>query len=225
MANNKLYGYTPKTTNEKEGNRLDNYNPYEFRRGMDYELTAMGISRLAESSIEERQKATESVIKNLEEYNGYYTSLITYETQFRNEVEDIKKPTFKAWLAEQDENQYKEVKNMWKKDKMKGPDRKNDKMTEPKYDRKKHTVTLKEAIKKESKKGIAIKKFVLWKSNKEKASDYPSYLCYYLDFSDGRKDPIKRKIYPFEDEKIGLTHFKKLLDENVKKGWEKYNGS
>jgi len=83
----------------------------------------------------------------------------------------------------------------------------------------------KEVIKKESKKGIAIKKFVLWKSNKEKASDYPSYLCYYLDFSDGRKDPIKRKIYPFEDEKIGLTHFKKLLDENVKKGWEKYNGS
>ena len=68
----------------------------------------------------------------------------------------------------------------------------------------------KEVIKKESKKGIAIKKFVLWKSNKEKASDYPSYLCYYLDFSDGRKDPIKRKIYPFEDEKIGLNHFKKL---------------
>ena len=83
----------------------------------------------------------------------------------------------------------------------------------------------KEVIKKESKKGIAIKKFVLWKSNKEKASDYPSYLCYYLDFSDGRKDPIKRKIYPFEHEKIGLNHFKKLLDENAKKGWEKYNGS
>ena len=83
----------------------------------------------------------------------------------------------------------------------------------------------KEVIKKESKKGIAIKKFVLWKSNKEKASDYPSYLCYYLDFSDSRKDPIKRKIYPFEDEKIGLNHFKKLLDENAKKGWEKYNGS
>ena len=72
---------------------------------------------------------------------------------------------------------------------------------------------------------IAIKKLLLWKSNKEKTSDYPSYLCYYLDFSESRKDPIKRKIYPFEDEKIGLTHFKNLLDENVKKGWEKYNGS
>ena len=37
MANNKLHGYTPKTVNEKDGNRLDKFNPYEFRRGMDYE--------------------------------------------------------------------------------------------------------------------------------------------------------------------------------------------
>ena len=36
MANNKLYGYTPTTSKEKEGNRLDQYNPYEFRKGMDY---------------------------------------------------------------------------------------------------------------------------------------------------------------------------------------------
>ena len=48
--------------------------------------------------------------------------------------------------------------------------------------------------------------------------------CYYLDYSEGRSDPIKRKLYPFEDEKIGLGHLKKLIDENVKKGWEKHNG-
>ena len=75
---------------------------------------------------------------------------------------------------------------------------------------------------KDSKKGKAIKKFIFWKSNKEKTGDYPSYLCYYLDFSDGRKDPIKKKIYPFEDEKEGLKLFKLLLDENVKKGWEQH---
>ena len=62
MANNKLYGYTPKSSNEKEGNRLDRLNPYEFRKGMDYELTAMGCYRLAESTIEERETATEKVI-------------------------------------------------------------------------------------------------------------------------------------------------------------------
>ena len=86
----------------------------------------------------------------------------------------------------------------------------------------KSKIIKKETFKKESKKGTAIRKFLFWKSNKEKASDYPSYLCYYLDYSDGRSDPIKRKLYPFEDEKLGLNHFKNLVSENVKKGWEKY---
>ena len=86
----------------------------------------------------------------------------------------------------------------------------------------KSKIIKKEIFKKESKKGIAIRKFLFWKSNKEKTSDYPSYLCYYLDYSEGRSDPIKRKLYPFEDEKHGLNHFKNLISENIKKGWEKH---
>ena len=86
----------------------------------------------------------------------------------------------------------------------------------------KSKIIKKETFKKESKKGTAIRKFLFWKSNKEKASDYPSYLCYYLDYSEGRSDPIKRKLYPFEDEKLGLNHFKNLVSENIKKGWEKH---
>ena len=88
----------------------------------------------------------------------------------------------------------------------------------------KSKIIKREIFKKESKKGIAIRKFLFWKSNKEKASDYPSYLCYYLDYSEGRSDPIKRKLYPFEDEKLGIGYLKKLIDENIKKGWEKHNG-
>ena len=86
----------------------------------------------------------------------------------------------------------------------------------------KSKIIKKEIFKKESKKGTAIRKFLFWKSNKEKKSDYPSYLCYYLDYSEGRSDPIKRKLYPFEDEKLGLNHFKNLVSENIKKGWEKH---
>ena len=86
----------------------------------------------------------------------------------------------------------------------------------------KSKIIKKETYKKESKKGTSIRKFLFWKSNKEKSSDYPSYLCYYLDYSDGRSDPIKRKLYPFEDEKLGLNHFKNLVSENIKKGWEKH---
>ena len=100
MANNKLYGYTPKMSNENEGNRLDRLNPYEFRKGMDYELTAIGCSRLAESTPEESEKATESVLKNLESTPNHYTSLITYETLFRN-IQGSK-PSFTNWLKEQD---------------------------------------------------------------------------------------------------------------------------
>ena len=58
MANNKFSGYTPKKderitdweSKSRVGNRLDRVNPYEFRKGMDYELTAIGCSRLAESN-------------------------------------------------------------------------------------------------------------------------------------------------------------------------------
>ena len=89
MANNKLYGYSPKDekpskkqgqayaglekggTYENLGNSLDRVNPYEFRKGMDYELTQLGVSRLQESTPEEREKATETVLKNLEEHQAY----------------------------------------------------------------------------------------------------------------------------------------------------------
>ena len=148
MANNKYSGYTPKYSNNKriEGsrtidNRLDKVNPYEFRKGMDYELAELGCSRLAESSPEEREKATEKVLKNLDENSGYYTSLITYESLFKNPSEGIKKPSFKAWLKEQENVKMKEVKNAFKFDKMKDADFKGDKMEE-----------LKEAINKEVKK-------------------------------------------------------------------------
>jgi len=95
MANNKFYGYNPKPSNNKEGNRLDRVNPYEFKKGMDYELIELGCDRLAESTPEERMDSTEKVLKNLNEHGAYYTGLIHYETQFRN---NDKKPGFKSWL-------------------------------------------------------------------------------------------------------------------------------
>ena len=85
MANNKYAGYSPKkeeTLPNKgvpgSGNRLDRVNPYEFRKGMDYELVKMGCSRLAESTPDEREKSTEAVLKNLEEHAAYYSALIQF---------------------------------------------------------------------------------------------------------------------------------------------------
>ena len=157
MANNKLYGYTPDPSKEKEGNRLDRLNPYEFRKGMDYELTALGCYRLAESTLEEREKSTEKVIKNLEEYGGYYSALIQYETEYRNPVEGQSKPSFKSYLKEIEDYQMIEVDKKYT----------HDKMVEPKYKKEDYTVpfktgkmgnfklkALKEAIKKEVRKKL-----------------------------------------------------------------------
>jgi hypothetical protein len=104
MANDKYAGYSPKkeTTVPNEGapgsgTRLDRFNPYEFRKGMDLELTSLGVSRLAESTPEEREKATETVLKNLEEHGGYYSGLIQFKGGM-NHGSKITETNFKKWL-------------------------------------------------------------------------------------------------------------------------------
>ena len=115
MANDKLHGYTPNPSKKGDRMDLDRVNPYEFRMGMDLELTNIGVSRLAESTPEEREKCTGTVLKNLEEHGGYYSHLVNYNTAHRNLD---KKPTFKQWLSEQDEYKMKEVDKTFKNDKM-----------------------------------------------------------------------------------------------------------
>ena len=95
--NDKFYGYTPKVSNEKEGNRLDKFHPNEFKKGMDIELTSMGVTRLKESTPEEREKATETVLKNLGEHSAYYSGLIHFEGGM-NHGSKITETNFKKWL-------------------------------------------------------------------------------------------------------------------------------
>ena len=129
MANNKYAGYTPNPKKEKfeMGNRLDKLNPYEFRKGMDYELTSAGCSRLAESTAVEREKATESVIKNLEEHNAYYSALIQFEAGM-NQAGKIDESSFKKYLKTytSEEGRGDGMKEVGKK----GAEFKNDKMVE-----------------------------------------------------------------------------------------------
>lgn len=153
MANDKYYGYTPKYSKEKRidgstiiDNRLNKVNPYEFRRGMDYELTELGCSRLQESTPEEREKATESVLSNLEKHQAYYTALIQFESK-QGFAGKISETSFNTFLKSFEDYQYGEIKNVWKTGKMKDADHKNDKMKE-----------LKEAIKRELRKTILAEK-------------------------------------------------------------------
>ena len=221
MANNKLHGYTPKTSNEKDGNRLDKFNPYEFRRGMDYELISMGCARLAESTPDEREKATESVLKNLNEHGGYYTSLTTYEVTYRN---TDKKPSFKNWLAEQGDNSMKEVGK-------KAPEFKNDKMIE-----------LKEAITKEIKSMLSeVKEKEAEKINKadaksekddEKAASKGAKgkekALAALDKEieklkaekDKNKDKLSAPLKRYKDGKLTADEYRKISDATVERNKE-----
>jgi len=122
MANDKFYGYSPKTKKGSIGvhygndNRLDRVNPYEFKKGMDYELSTMGISRLNESSPDQRQVSTEKVLKNLGTYPAYYSCKIQYETEYRNF--QGRKPSFNKYMKEKYENKMKPVDQTYKNDKM-----------------------------------------------------------------------------------------------------------
>mgnify|MGYP001082293028 CR=1 FL=1 len=122
MANNKYYGYSPKPKKGSIGvpygndNRLDRVNPYEFKKGMDYELATIGISRLNESTPDQRQVSTDKVLKNLGIHPSYYSCKIQYETEYRNF--QGKKPSFNKYLKEKYENKMKPVDQTYKNDKM-----------------------------------------------------------------------------------------------------------
>ena len=95
MANDKFYGYSPKK--EESPSRLDRVNPYEFKKGMHLELEEMGVPRLAESTPEQRQDATEKVLKNLEEHAAYYSALEQFNTGM-NQGSKIEEKSFKKYL-------------------------------------------------------------------------------------------------------------------------------
>jgi hypothetical protein len=236
MANNKYAGYTPTSSKEKfeMGNRLDRVNPYEFRKGMDYELTNMGCSRLAESTIEEREKATETVIKNLEEHGAYYSALIQFEGGM-NHGSKITEGSFKKFLETYSYNERGDGMTEVNKE------IKDDKMVEPKYDKKEYTVQLKEAIKKEIENILEVSGKEADKINKEddkrkKKSDKDSIttakgkakkekaLNKEVDKLEKERAKNKEKINPtlqkYKDGKMSADEYRKATKELVDRNKE-----
>ena len=124
MANDNFYGYkrNSKKVKTKTGMRgsvdldFESVNPYEFKKGMNAELSKMG-TELRESSDEQREKATETIIKNLQKTPAYYSFMEHYDTVTRNM--EGRKPTFNAFLKEMGDYSMKEVKEKFTVDKMK----------------------------------------------------------------------------------------------------------
>lgn len=66
---------------------------------------------------------------------------------------------------------------------------------------------------------VMLHKFLIWKTNKEESGRYPAYVFYHTDYSNSRKDIIKRDMAYSNDEQQIRDIFAAVIADNVKKGW------
>jgi hypothetical protein len=65
-----------------------------------------------------------------------------------------------------------------------------------------------------------VRKFLMWKTNKEGDSeDFPAYVVHFTDFSPNRKEPLAREIRVSNSREQIETLWLGLKDANVKQGW------
>jgi len=86
---------------------------------------------------------------------------------------------------------------------------------------KKSEILSREVYVKESKGMKMVRKFMVWKTNKEATGEYPAYVYHYTDFSATRKEMLKKEIKVSDSKKQIEEIFAAEVLENVKKGWEK----
>jgi hypothetical protein len=96
-----------------------------------------------------------------------------------------------------------------------------DKNASKKLDVKKSEILSREVYAKESKDTKMVRKFMVWKTNKEATGEYPAYVYHYTDFSAGRAEMLKKEIKVSDSKKQIDEIFAAEVLKNVKKGWEK----
>ena len=88
-------------------------------------------------------------------------------------------------------------------------------------DLKKSEIISREVYVKESKGMKMVRKFMVWKTNKEQSGEFPSYVYHYTDFSPSRAEMLKKEIKVSDSKKQIEDIYAAEILENVKKGWEK----
>lgn len=70
-----------------------------------------------------------------------------------------------------------------------------------------------------------VRKFLMWKTNKEAAGDeFPAYVVHYTDFSPNRKDALARDVRVSSSPEQIQQLFVALKEENIKAGWQLRGG-
>jgi hypothetical protein len=88
------------------------------------------------------------------------------------------------------------------------------------------TLIRREVWMKETKGLVAVRKLLIWKTNKQELNaGFPAYVVHWTDYSPGRASPLDREVKLAPDEKSAQALADSMVGENIKKGWEKYSGS
>jgi hypothetical protein len=92
--------------------------------------------------------------------------------------------------------------------------------TATKEERPQSEVLKREVYTKVTKGVTAVKKLILWKTNKEnEKGTFPAYIVHLTDYSPGRKDPIKRKVELAPTMEAAEALYADQLKANIKRGW------
>jgi len=84
----------------------------------------------------------------------------------------------------------------------------------------KSKVVRREVYSKEAKGSLAVRKLVIWKTNKEDVSEeHPAFVVHWTDYSAGRKKPLAREVRLAPNEKAALKIGDGMIEKNIKKGW------
>jgi len=84
------------------------------------------------------------------------------------------------------------------------------------------TVLRREVWSKEAKGQAAVRKLVVWKTNKETVDRmFPAYVIHWTDYSGGRASPLDREVRLAPDEAGAMKIADLMVEENIKKGWNK----
>jgi hypothetical protein len=86
-------------------------------------------------------------------------------------------------------------------------------------------VLRREVFTKQLKGETMVRKFLMWKTNKENDSeDFPAYVVHFTDFSPNRKEPLSREIRVSNSQDQIEQLWQGLKQDNIKQGWNPHSG-
>jgi len=87
------------------------------------------------------------------------------------------------------------------------------------------TVLRREVWTKAAKGSTAVRKLVVWRTNKERqGASFPAYVVHWTDYSAARGTPLEREVRLAPTEALAMQLADGMVAENIKKGWAKVGG-